>query len=57
LSARASAFEEYYNGGLEILREELRGAVNTLETVILLINSERKTSTAEVGSFDLSKLV
>jgi dnd system-associated protein 4 len=54
---RASAFEEYANGGLEILREELRGALNTVETVILLINAERIKPEDSGQGFDLAQLV
>jgi dnd system-associated protein 4 len=55
--ARAIAFEEYANGGLEILQEELKGAVNTAETTILLINAERVKETAAPEGFDLAQLV
>jgi dnd system-associated protein 4 len=54
---RATAFEEYANGGLTILQEELKGAVNLLETIVLLVNAERSAGGSEETGFDLSKLV
>ncbi len=58
IERRASIFEEYANGGLEILREELRGAVDTLETIVLLINSERvQVDDGEFEGFDLTRVV
>lgn len=55
---RARIFEEYANGGMEIMQEELRGAINTLETVILLINAERTaTDDGEFQGFDLKSVV
>lgn len=53
---RAVAFEEYANGGLEILQEELRGAVDVFEAILLIVNSQRKQTNNEIGTFDLTKL-
>ena len=58
IELRAVIFEEYANGGLEILREELAGAVNTLETIVLLISSERSDSPdGGLEGFDLTKVM
>ena len=57
IDRRALIFEEHANGGLEILQEELRGALNPIETTILLINAERKSPQAGLEGFDLTKLV
>jgi dnd system-associated protein 4 len=57
IEARARAFEEYANGGLAILQEELRGALDVLETLVLLINGEREKRTAGTDVFELSKLI
>lgn len=57
IDERASIFEEYANGGLEILQDELRGALNPLETTILLINAERASPREGLEGFDLAKLV
>ncbi len=55
---RAEVFEEYANGGLEIMKEELRGAADPLETIILLIAAERDESVdSDLEGFDLAKLV
>ncbi len=58
IEQRANIFEEYANGGLEIIQKELRGAVNTLETIILLISAERVESIGgDLEGFDLTKIV
>lgn len=56
IEERATVFEQYANGGLEILQEELRGAVDPLEHLILLINSERQPIASDLQGFDLTKL-
>jgi dnd system-associated protein 4 len=38
---RAEIFEEYANGGLEVLLEECRGAVDYSDRILLLLMSER----------------
>ena len=53
---RAIIFEEYANGGLEILQEELKGVVNCLETTLLLINTERASRRESFQGFDLTQL-
>lgn len=57
VSARAAAFEEYANGGLEVLQEEIRGARDVLETVVLMICAERSRPDEGSGVFELSKLI
>jgi dnd system-associated protein 4 len=57
IEARARAFEEFANGGLAILQEELRGAVDVLETLVLLINGEREKRNTDTDVFELSKLI
>jgi dnd system-associated protein 4 len=57
IEERATIFEQYANGGLEILQDELRGALNPLETTILLINAERASPREGLEGFDLAKLV
>ena len=54
---RVSIFEEYANGGLEILMQELSGAVDITETILLLVNSERTRTPEELKTFNLSSLV
>jgi len=54
---RARIFEEYANGGLEQIQEELKGAVDSLESILLMISAQRKSEIKEVGAFDLAKLV
>ena len=55
---RIQIFEEYANGGLEILREELRGAVDYTEQIMLILISERfKQEETGQFSFDLSKFL
>ncbi|WGV26031.1 DNA phosphorothioation-associated protein 4 [Halotia branconii] len=49
-------FEEYANGGLEILQSEIRGAVNYSERILLILSSERFQDNSE-EDFDLSKFI
>jgi dnd system-associated protein 4 len=59
---RIHIFEEYANGGLEILDRELRGAVDYTERILLMLsvteNSTNNTGTADRSAeFDLSKFL
>ncbi len=54
---RALIFEEYANGGLEILRDELRGAVDYSERLLLVLNAERFKKESPQGDFDLSRFL
>lgn len=51
---RVQAFEEYANGGLEILEEMLKGTVDHLEQILLLLGSEGKSTQISENEFDLS---
>ena len=54
---RVLIFEEYANGGLEKLRDELRGAVDYTERLLLILSAERfKVESAE-EEFDLSRFL
>ncbi len=53
---RIQIFEEYANGGLEFLQQELRGAVDYTDRILLMLS----TSIAETATsveFDLSKFL
>lgn len=50
-------FEEYANGGLEILQDELRGAVDYSEQLLLFLSSERFKSDLRENEFDLSRFL
>jgi dnd system-associated protein 4 len=52
---RAQIFEEYANGGLEILRDELRGIVDYSEQLLLILKAERWQSEPE--EFNLSRFL
>lgn len=54
---RVLIFEEYANGGLEKLQNELRGAVDYTERLILILNSERFSTEARDQEFDLSRFL
>jgi dnd system-associated protein 4 len=54
---RSHIFEEYANGGLDILREELRGAVDYSERILLVLSAERFKKESPEGSFDLSRFL
>lgn len=54
---RVHIFEEYANGGLEILREEFRGAVDYTERLILVLLEERVKDEQPQEEFDLSRFL
>jgi dnd system-associated protein 4 len=56
---RNEIFEEYANGGLEVLQNELRGAVDNLylERILLLLSYERRNKEEDEEEFDLSKFL
>ena len=53
---RIQIFEEYANGGLEILEQELRGAVDYTERILLMLSTplDRSNTATE---FNLSKFL
>jgi dnd system-associated protein 4 len=60
---RINIFEEYANGGLEILEQELRGAVDYTERILLMLsvpidarNTDSITENSS-GEFDLRKFM
>ena len=55
---RLQIFEEYANGGLEILRDELHGAVDYTERILLMLSQERvKQRSNDNEEFDLSRFL
>ena len=54
---RILIFEEYANGGLEILRQELRGAVDYTERILLIMQAEREKTDQLETEFDLSRFL
>jgi dnd system-associated protein 4 len=54
---RSLIFEEYANAGLEQLRDELRGAVDYTERLLLILNSERFPQQSSEDEFDLSRFL
>lgn len=54
---RIKIFEEYANGGLEILQDELRGAVDYSERIILILSFERGKQKQQEDNFDLSRFL
>lgn len=54
---RIHLFEEYANGGLEILRDELRGAVDYSERILLILSGEREKKEQPEEEFDLSRFL
>ena len=60
---RINIFEEYVNGGLELLAQELCGAVDYTERILLMlstaINTQKTASSPEnsSGEFDLRKFL
>jgi dnd system-associated protein 4 len=53
---RINIFEEYANGGLEILEQELRGAVDYTERILLMLSAPIAPE-SDRGEFDLSKFL
>ncbi|MBD2356268.1 DNA phosphorothioation-associated protein 4 [Tolypothrix sp. FACHB-123] len=54
---RNHIFEEYANGGLEILQNELRGAVDYSERILLFLSYQRNQQEEQEEEFDLSKFL
>jgi len=54
---RNQLFEEYANGGLEILQNELRGAVDYTERILLILSSVKMNQEKQKEEFDLSKFL
>jgi dnd system-associated protein 4 len=54
---RLHIFEEYANGGLELLEQELRGAVNYTDRLLLMLSTINSRSAQSNEEFDLSKFL
>jgi dnd system-associated protein 4 len=54
---RVKIFEEYANGGLEKLRDDLRGAVDYTERLLLILNAERFPEDTTTEEFDLTRFL
>ncbi|HBE18248.1 MAG TPA: DNA phosphorothioation-associated protein 4 [Cyanobacteria bacterium UBA11149] len=54
---RIHIFEEYANGGLEILRDEFVGAVDYTERLLLILSNQRLNEEVSEGDFDLSRFL
>lgn len=54
---RVQIFEEYANGGLEQLQEELKGIVDYSDHLLLLLNLERFPNQTTNEEFDLSRFL
>ncbi|BAU65228.1 hypothetical protein STA3757_26090 [Stanieria sp. NIES-3757] len=54
---RIQIFEEYVNGGLEKLKDELRGAVDYTERLLLILSAERFQEESIDEEFDLSRFL
>lgn len=58
---RATVFEEYANGGLQLLKERLHGVVDcggrTLKLIQLIAEMRKAPEAAEAGVLDISDLV
>jgi dnd system-associated protein 4 len=53
---RVQIFQEYSNGGLELLSKELYGIKNPLEKTLLILYAQRKRRQTGVEEFDLDQL-
>ena len=54
---RVEIFEEYANGGLALLEDELRGSVDYAERILLMLMSERHQKAKPEAEFDLSRFL
>ncbi len=54
---RINIFEEYANGGLEVLQQELRGAVDYSEQMLLILSYERFKPESPGEEFDLTRFL
>ncbi|MEH2249891.1 DNA phosphorothioation-associated protein 4 [Nostoc sp.] len=54
---RIHIFEEYANGGLEIIQNELRGAVDYSERLFLFLSYEKTNTEQKDEEFDLTKFL
>lgn len=54
---RAIIFEEYANGGLEKLQEQLKGSVDYAERILLILTEERFPKSSLEQDFDLTKFL
>ncbi|MEH1930739.1 DNA phosphorothioation-associated protein 4 [Nostoc sp.] len=54
---RNHIFEEYANGGLEILQNELRGSVDYSERILLFLSYQRTNTEQQDKEFDLTKFL
>ncbi|MHC5938684.1 DNA phosphorothioation-associated protein 4 [Nostoc sp.] len=54
---RNHIFEEYTNGGLEILQNELRGSVDYSERILLFLSYQRTNTEQQDEEFDLTKFL
>lgn len=54
---RVQIFQEFVNGGLEILQTELQGVVDYSEQILLMLKTEREKENSSVEEFDLSRFL
>ena len=54
---RIQIFEEYANGGLELLEQELRGAVDYTERILLMLSTSKNREPSLSTEFDLSQFL
>lgn len=54
---RNMIFEEYANGGFDVLQNELKGTIDYSDRIILFLSSERFGITSVDNNFDLSKFL
>lgn len=54
---RNEIFEEYANGGLEVLQEHLRGAIDYTDQILLFLISDKDKRNEDTGEFDLRKFL
>lgn len=54
---RVKIFQEYANGGLEILQQKLQGAVDYSEQILLVLRAEMTTDSSLIDTLSLKQLL
>lgn len=55
--AKVQIFQEYANGGLEILKRELQGVENYLERILLILYADKNKQDDKLEDFDLANFL
>lgn len=54
---RVTIFQEYANGGFEVLQNDLHGISNDLERILLILYAERNKIVEGLDDFDIARIL